>query len=75
MGTSRVAPSPTTCRTVTWKVEDQTGSTEGLTDELANFQLAPIAAGADRLGDGSQGDGFELMIAGPAGGRHRCRPR
>jgi len=48
-------------QTVTWKVEDQAGSADGLTDELANFRLAPVAAGGT---PGDTNSGFELKIAG-----------
>ena len=50
-------------QTVTWKVVDGDDADDTLATELALFQLAPIAAGADRAADGSN-DGFELMIAG-----------
>ena len=48
-------------QTVTWKVIDTTGSTEGITDELTAFQLAPVAAGGTPAAGNA---GFELKIAG-----------
>ena len=48
-------------RTVTWKVVDQDDPADGLTDELTEFQLAPVGVGDTAAAANA---GFELKIMG-----------